>query len=701
MNYNLFISCPRGLEYLLEDEVKHLGLDVERVSPMGVYGEASQTVLYNLCIYSRLANRIQLILFQGEACNDQAITQLCKEFHWQTVFSHDKTFAVEFHGKSRQIRNTMYGAQLVKDGIVDHFKGLNLPRPTVDKNDAQIRIQAHLKHNQLTVSFDLCGYSLHQRGYRAKAGAAPIKENLACALLIRAQWPKLAEKGYALHDPCCGSGTLVIEAAMMAAGIAPGLLRNDQSLQHWAQHQPNLWQHLRESALAAVKPISNKITGSDKEKNMVYLARQNAEKAGVKALVSFEQQEMREGAADAEHGLVICNPPYGERLDDLTRLTPFYQQMGQVLAEQYPGWQAAILCSNQMLAKSIGLRANKQYNFHNGALEVKLYCFDIHENNRHLSVTQLSSGAEMLFNRLQKNARHLGKWAKKNDIHCYRLYDADLPEYAFAMDRYNDFLVIQEYKAPAKIADHKVEKRALEVLQTLPRALDLPAENIIFKQRQKQKGKSQYQKLNSDSQTITVKEGSALFKVNLYDYLDTGLFLDHRPIRLSFEKLKPGTRFLNCFCYTASASVHAALAGAKTWNVDMSRTYLNWAKDNFRLNRLTIDNNEFIQEDVLTWLKTCRQKFDVIFLDPPSFSNSKRMNDVFDVQVCHQSLIEDAMKLLAEDGVMYFSTNLRKFKLDASIAEHYQLEDISQQTIDVDFKKNPSIHHCFKLKNKI
>lgn len=241
MNYSLFVSCPKGLEYLLEEELKGLGLHITRVNPQGVYGEAGINVIYQLCLWSRIANRVQLILFSGYAANEQTLHHLCTEFHWQTVFTQDKTIAIEFHGSSDHIRNTMFGAQVVKDGIVDHFRRLKGVRPTVDKENPNILIHAYLKHDQITVSLDLTGYSLHQRGYRLQAGKAPIKENVAAALLMRAQWPKLAAKGYGFHDPFCGAGTLVIEAAMMAAQVAPGLIRHDQALHHWAQHQPTLW----------------------------------------------------------------------------------------------------------------------------------------------------------------------------------------------------------------------------------------------------------------------------------------------------------------------------------------------------------------------------------------------------------------------------------------------------------------------------
>lgn len=699
MNYSLFVSCPKGLEYLLEEELKALGLVVTRVSPQGVYGEASLLVIYQLCLWSRIANRVQLILFSGHTANEQALHQLCMEFHWQTVFSPDKTIAIEFHGASEHIRNTMYGGQVVKDGIVDHFRKLNGSRPSVDKEKPQILIHAYLKNDNLTVSFDLTGYSLHQRGYRSKAGAAPLKENVAAALLVRAKWPELAAQGYGLQDPFCGAGTLVIEAAMMAAHIAPGLLRQDQSLQYWAQHQNTLWEKLRTQALQQVKPLTVKLLGTDSDSRAIALAHSNAERAGVLPLVKFDTLAVNESRPLVEKGLLVCNPPYGERLGDTTQLVPVYQQLGVALHSHYQGWKSAVLTSNSVLAKAIGLRAGKQYTLFNGHLECKLYCFDISAENelKGRMGTTLSANAQMLLNRLEKNHNHLQKWAKKNQISCYRVYDADLPEYAYAIDIYNEYAVLQEYAAPSSIPVHTAEKRSLEVMQVVPRALGFDPDKLVVKQRKQQKGSEQYQKMDQTRHTMIVSEGQAKLKVNLYDYLDTGLFIDHRLLRLGFAKLTPGTRFLNCFCYTASASVHAALAGAITTNVDLSNTYLLWAEDNFRLNHLDLAKHQFVQYDCLEWMKISRDRFDVIFLDPPSFSNSKRMSDTLDVQRDHMSLVNGAMRLLNPDGVLYFSTNFRQFKLDPQLEEKYAVQDISSQTIDQDFKRNTKIHHCFKI----
>ncbi len=704
MNQPIFASCPKGLEYLLEQELQALGLSITHVSPQGVYGLASLETAYQLCLWSRIANRIQWILCQESCVNKDQIYQLCRQYPWSTYFSEHQSIHIEFHGSSADIRNTLFGAQLIKDGIVDHFRAIHGLRPSIARENADIRVHAYLKNDSLTLSLDMTGFSMHERGYRKEAGTAPIKENLAAAILMRAHWPNLATQNAGFFDPFCGSGTFVIEAAMMATHRAPGLLRHDQSFQSWLIHKPALWAQLKQDAIASIKPITIPLEGCDDDATLIQKAEANAARAGVQDCVRFHHQSVSHCKANATFGLLIGNPPYGERLGDVTPLVPLYQALGTTLSHQFQGWQAAILTTNPVLAKAIGLRSNKNYTFYNGAMACKLYCFNLDETNKlkhailpHPEPTMV---APMFANRLKKNHDHLKKWARKNNIQCYRLYDADLPEYAFAIDVYNDVVVIQEYHAPNSIAPHLVEQRRLDVLKATPLVLGLLPSQVVFKERMRQKGKDQYQKLNATQQYFVVDEGRAQFKINVHDYLDTGLFLDHRLMRFRLAKLPPHTRLLNCFCYTATASVHAALNGALTTNVDLSKTYLQWAQENFQLNHIDINKHQFIHEDCVDWLKRAKDRFDVIFCDPPSFSNSKRMEGVLDIQRDHQALIDACMRRLNPLGVLYFSTNLRSFKLDHEIINHYDVKDITPETIDIDFKRNPKIHKVFLITGK-
>ena len=701
MIYQVFVTAPKGLEYLLEDECRRLGLNIDRVSPQGVYGEGDLSVVYRLIIWSRIANRVNIVLFSGSAFDSPSIQNLVKQYPWQTVFSANKTFAIRFHGQSKAINNTMYGAQIVKDAIVDYFKLTQNVRPNVDKSSPDISLDVYLKNDMLTVCLDVVGHSLHQRGYRQSAGLAPIKENVAAALLMRAKWPELAEKGYHFYDPLSGSGTIVIEAAMMAANIAPGILADKPKLAHWVGHDASLWAHMRTHALSAIKKPLISLLGQDILPSVIEKAKENANRAGVSRLVQFEVKGLKDMTRPFDKAVVVTNPPYGERLEEMTTVLPIYALLVKRLYQHCQGYEVNMLTNNPMLAKATGLRLPKQYAFYNGAIPCHLYCTTLSEK-QHLkgekSETGVSKGADMFQNRLMKNMQSLKKWKEVNHVEAYRLYDADMPEYAFAIDCYQDYVVLQEYKAPLTIAPHQAEKRRLEVLQTVPKTLEIPHSHMIVKERQAQKGKAQYTKFSKQHKRIVVREGQIQCWVNLTDYVDTGLFLDHRLLRLSFEKLTAGQKFLNLFCYTGVASLHAAKQGAQTVNVDMSKTYLSWAEDNFELNKLPLNRHQFIAMDVKKWLPLTRDKFDVIFLDPPSFSNSKRMEGVLDIQRDHVFLIKDCMRLLKNDGVLYFSTNLSSFKLSSEVSQLFALTDITAKTIDLDFKRNQSIHRCYEIR---
>ncbi len=703
--FSILISCPRGLEYLLQDELLPFGLSNVRVSPQGVFADAPLETLYRICLWSRLANRIQIILFSASIRTAKDLHQSCYDYNWPNEFEAHRTIAVEFHGSSEEIRNAMFGAQVVKDAIIDCFRDRVGSRPCVDRDHPNILIHAHLKKDILTISLDFTGYSLHQRGYRLDALKAPLKENIAAAMLIRANWPKLCEQGYLLYDPCCGSGTLVIEAAMMAANIAPGLLREDQRFIYWSQHDEALWQAKRLETGHEKKPLSKRFMGSDIDKKAIIAATMNAERAGLSAYIDWQVGPFKQShPPQGSPGLVICNPPYGERLSKPDDLVPLYQSLGQMLHEFYTGWSAAVLTSSPVLAKAMGLRATKQYRLYNGALDCKLYCIELGADNQLRDMSQPKSylpppseQATMFANRLKKNLIHLQKWAKREQIQCYRIYDADIPEYAFAIDLYNDFVVLQEYAAPDSIPAEVAATRSKEVVQEVQRVLGFLPEKVVLKQRQQQKGTQQYEKHAKTNKFMVVNEGSAKLQVNLHDYLDTGLFLDHRRLRRYFASLPARTKFLNCFCYTGTASVFAAMAGATTTNVDLSNTYLNWAKANFELNQLNTARHQFIQEDCMVWLQQCSERFDVIFLDPPSFSNSKRMKQTMSIQRDHNLLIDASMRLLNPGGILYFSTNFRRFKLAPELSNAYEVENITTSTIDLDFKRNQRIHHCFKI----
>ena len=394
---------------------------------------------------------------------------------------------------------------------------------------------------------------------------------------------------------------------------------------------------------------------------------------------------------------MVSNPPYGERLGELAELIPLFAQWGTQLKAHWQGWQVTLLSSNRDLLRILKLRGNKDYAMNNGKLECRLVNYSLDEAN----CQQFGNDAtnHEFANRLRKNLKKLSGWIKKQQTDCYRIYDADLPDYNVAIDRYGDWLVVQEYAPPKNVDLDKARRRLQEVLLHLPAVTGIGPKNIVLKVREQQKGTKQYQKFDKRDERMQVYENGAKFWVNLHDYLDTGLFLDHRITRQIVAQRANGKDVLNLFAYTGSVSVFAAKGGARSvTTVDLSNTYLNWARDNFALNKLQ-GAYQFIQDNCVEWLQTHTGKYDLIFIDPPSFSNSKRMQTTWDVQRDHVALLTAAHACLKPGGEIIFSNNRRGFKIDnaALQALGFTVQEISQQTLPEDFARNPHIHKCWTL----
>lgn len=406
---------------------------------------------------------------------------------------------------------------------------------------------------------------------------------------------------------------------------------------------------------------------------------------------------------------MICNPPYGERLGTTPALIALYSVFGQRLKQQFAGWNASIFSGEPELLNCLRLRSARQFKAKNGPLECVKKNYLISENadkrsdlDENLQFSQNAQVAPDFANRLTKNIKKIEKWAKQQGLDAYRLYDADLPEYNLAVDRYGDHIVVQEYAAPKNIDENKARQRLLDAVSATLYVTGVETNKLVLKVRQRQKGTNQYEKLANKGDYFFVNEYGAKLWVNLTDYLDTGLFLDHRLTRKMVGEMAKGKTFLNLFAYTGSATVHAALNGAKsTTTVDMSNTYLNWAEQNLELNNISLRNYRLHQADCLQWLADCRERFELIFVDPPTFSNSKRMENSWDVQRDHIALMKQLKRILTANGTIVFSNNKRGFKMDFDGLAELGLtaENISHKTLPLDFERNPHIHNCWIVKH--
>ncbi|HII3805037.1 bifunctional 23S rRNA (guanine(2069)-N(7))-methyltransferase RlmK/23S rRNA (guanine(2445)-N(2))-methyltransferase RlmL [Pasteurella multocida] len=713
----LFATTARGFEELLKVELTDLGAMDCQITQGGVHFHADEETQYRVLLWTRLASRILLPIVTCKVYSDLDLYSAVVGQNWLDYFDEKVHFMVDFNGTNREIRHTQFGAMRVKDGIVDYFERVGKPRPNVDKSQPDIRIHAYLNREELVISLDLSGEALHMRGYREDTGKAPLRETLAAAIVLRSGW----QLGTPLVDPMCGSGTLLIEAAQMQANIAPQLHRLHWGFDFWKGHNQQAWDKVKGEAIELAEQTFNQnqkanFYGCDLDHRVLQKAKRNAQNAGVAHLIQWQQGDVAalKNPFVEEKGTVICNPPYGERLGTTPALIALYSVFGQRLKQQFADWNVSIFSGEPALLDCLRLRSHRQFKAKNGPLDCVQKNYHIsprttasEENTQNLpEIDRTLTSAQVAVdfaNRLQKNSKKIEKWAKQQGINAYRLYDADLPEYNLAVDRYDDHIVVQEYAAPKNIDENKARQRLLDAVTATLQVTGVETNKLILKVRQKQKGTNQYEKLANKGDYFYVNEYGAKLWVNLTDYLDTGLFLDHRLTRKMLGEMAKGKDVLNLFAYTGSATVHMALGGAKsTTTVDMSNTYLNWAEQNLLLNELEGKQHKLIQADCLQWLARCDRQFDLIFVDPPTFSNSKRMEDSWDVQRDHIKLMTQLKRILRPNGTIVFSNNKRGFKMDVEGLETIGLSavDITAKTLPLDFERNKQIHNCWVVRLK-
>lgn len=709
----LVITCAGGLENFLLQEIQSIAGDSYQLVRGAVEGPVELKNLYDFCLWSRIASRILLPIAEFTYKNEDDFYHNLRQVHWQSHFSLNESVAISTSKDSSVKVNTQFLTYRTKDAIMDYFRHFQGDRPNVDTRNPDIRIHVHFDRETVQVSLDLAGDPLHKRGYRVAQNDAPLKETLAAALLMSAGWPD-AEYPQ-LIDPMCGSGTLLIEGAMMQAGMAPGLVRKRFGFEAWAYHDETLWQDAVNRA--AAKDISEdfqfQIKGYDSDNASIQAAMKNIAAAGLEGNIHVERRELAQfgvrGGSGAL-GMVVSNPPYGERLDKDADLIFLYRAIARRLQENCEHWRAAIITNDVEYADALQLENPQTQRVFNGPIRCVIRSGEIIKRSSHQCVPVSpnlqhdcidAAPARDLLNRIKKNLKGLQKWVLKEQVTAYRVYDADIPEYNMAVDWYNGHLHVQEYAPPKSVSPEKAQQRLQDAQESLKRFFDIPFSHIHVKSRQRQKGKTQYQKLNETRRMLPIDEAGALLLVNLDDYLDTGLFLDHRPTRVRMQSLAKGARFLNLFCYTGAATVHAAIGGAKkTLSVDMSATYLQWARNNLYLNGCAESNHQLLRSDCMEWLKKTNDQFDLIFVDPPTFSNSKRMQGFFDVQQSQVELLDLAMKRLEPGGLLIFSNNFNRFELEAELMERYDVEDITRESLPPDFTRGKPIHRCWEFRHK-
>jgi len=701
-------TCGAGLERLVAEEIKGFqGQDIS-LGRGSVSWSGQLESGYRACLWSRFSSRILLELAQFIPANEEDLYGKIRKIDWQDHLTTKTTFSVDCSlGAGAPFRHSMYTALKVKDGVADYFRSINGTRPHVQVRRPGVRINVHADSDRTRVSIDLSGESLHKRGYRLEKGEAPLKETLAAAIIVLSGWDGRSP----LLDPLCGSATLLIEAAMILGDSAPGLGRSYFGMQGWRGHDAGIWARLVSEAVEREEAGHAKswpeLAGGDGSRLAVRQARFNIKNAGLEDKITVTRKELFELSSPGGEGCLVCNPPYGERLSDRDVVKYLYRFMGNRLQESFHGWSVGLFTSNPDLADMTGLQWREKHQIFNGPIACRLFVGSIEPRptqSFQWAVSSLEPGEETsdFANRLRKNLKKMIGWAKKEGVECFRVYDRDMAEYNVSIDLYGKWVHVQEYAAPSSINEHLAAERFQIVLHGIRQVLGAGRDRVYIKTRKRQKGRTQYQKkTKKKTKLYEVREGACSFLVNFTDYLDTGLFLDHRPTRLRIGREAAGKRFLNLYGYTGSATVHAVLGGAvSSTTVDLSTTYLHWAEKNFSLNGIYPDQHRLVHSDCLQWLRENSDYYDLIFVDPPTFSNTRKKSRVFDLQKDHLQLLNLAMSRLRDNGLLIFSTNFRSFKLDGRLVEKYLCKNIGKKSIPRDFENSPHVHQCWEMRHK-
>ncbi|MFP4463294.1 MAG: bifunctional 23S rRNA (guanine(2069)-N(7))-methyltransferase RlmK/23S rRNA (guanine(2445)-N(2))-methyltransferase RlmL [Guyparkeria sp.] len=730
-NWAVEVIAPPGLETALAEELRHLTGEALSDRPFGASGELPVEAVYRILADSLIAGRVYLPVARGRATQSDELYELADSVDWSAHLGAGDSLSVSATGGNEALRHTGFIATRVKDAIVDQFRAATGQRPDVDSEAPGLRLHCHVTGNgEASLAIELSNGSLHRRGYRADGGEAPLRENLAAGLLWRARWPQLASLGGGLFDPMCGSGTFLTEAALALWGLPDALRRQRPGSPAWRGHQSEV----RASILAdaprtwlETPPARGAlaIVGQDRDPLQLAAAHANIEAAGLGEAIELVHADsfrapIPASLHDLDTGLLISNVPFGQRIDD-THDEAEWTALCSRWVNSLPGWYWGILRAAESEA-TWPLRFDKRLMVLHGGVEVEFLRGQFSDKSLRapsgphaLAGRLIEQGrrgeydAGDFANRLRKNWKQRKPLVKQGE-NALRVYDADLPDFKLAVDWYRTedgeiWLDIQEYQAPKQIDPQKARARLAAAVAVAVEVLSVDPDCVVVRQRARQSGRQQYGRLGGEHIERVLRERDTRLSINLTDYLDVGLFIDHRLVRDRVAELSRGKRLLNLFCYTGSASVRAAVAGAAaTTSVDLSNTYLDWAERNFALNGIEVDgDHRLLRADVLRWLShppRDGERFDVIFLDPPSFSNSKAMDDTLDVQRDHPGLIHACLPYLAPNGVLVFSNNRKGFTLHPSIESRFQIDDISKKTLPRDFARTPERRFVCEIRRR-
>jgi 23S rRNA (guanine2445-N2)-methyltransferase / 23S rRNA (guanine2069-N7)-methyltransferase len=739
----LIATAAAGTEAVVKRELAALGYPARTVTPGRLLFRGDVAAICRANLWLRAGERVLIQTGSFPATDFGVLFDGTAAIEWEQWLPPNAEFPVAGRSHRSQLSSVPACQKIVKKSVVERLKKAHRAEE-LPETGPRCAIEISLRDDIATLTLDTTGVGLHKRGYRRLVGEAQLRETLAAVLVQLSYW----RPGRVLVDPFCGTGTIPIEAALIGRNMAPGLHR-EFAAESWPTFDERHWRQARDEAHDSIRPpLEERLLGYDIDADVLSLARYHAEQAGVAQDIHWQQRPFSDLRAKAQYGCIITNPPYGERMGADAEIEQLYRQFPLVL-RRLPTWSHYILSSRADLEELVGQQADRRRKLYNGPLECTYYQFhgppprdgetigirataapaddddavhDDEETGTH-PASDLSEverkpramptagpafgglkqesarQAEEFANRLRNRARHFRRWPTKRGITCFRLYERDVPDVPLVVDRYEHALHIAEFerphdRSPAQHADW------LDLMaRTAAKVLEVPRDLVFVKHRDRQRGAEQYARVDDRQARLVVNEGGLKFIVNLSDYVDTGLFLDHRITRQLVREAAAGKRVLNLFAYTGSFSVYAAAGGAlSTTTVDKSATYVDWARENLQLNGFAGAEHNVVRSDIRAFFDrlSARDMWDLAVVDPPTFSNTKGVENDWDVQRDHAGLLERLATHVAPAGVVFFSTNSRRFKLEEAALGSYTIRDITRQTIPEDFR-NERIHKCWKL----
>ena len=749
-------TCPKGFEKLLAEELASFHIPQVRQLRGQVAFGGELADAYRACLWSRLASRVLLVLARVGAADADALYEGVQSIDWSAHLAPGATFVIDSHGTNDNLRNTQFVALRSKDAISDQLFSARGMRPVVNTDAPDVIVDVRLQRERATVSIDLTGEPLFHRGYDSRAArkVAPLRADYAAMVLAAGRWYRNVRHGApVLAALWAGQGAVLVEAAAEALDRAPGLLRARWGFEGWAGHDADAWDELLAEAderATAGEKNSLALYACDTRPGAEAACRGALRAAGLDCELTFAPAaEVLDAArAAGDDALVTCDLSWLSE-DDLALEASALTAMSAAA-----GMNVAALVRDSSVDAAVQAAPAAVFDVIQGREPAHVRCFDAVPGQAAPEpacvtlaggerVPVLVPASDQFAARLAKVAKLRAKWARREDVSCYRVYDADLPDYAVAIELYQGldgkgrWLQVSEYAAPKEIDADLARRRLMDVLAIAPRVMGIDPSNVNLRVRTRARGGSQYADEGSAAATPAagefsrlrgqradmrnrhkpsltdlprgahlIDEGGLTFEVNFSARLDCGIFLDHRDTRAEVREMMKKTlgskRFLNLFAYTGTATCYAADGGAKfTTTVDLSRPSLDWARRNMARNGFTGPEHEFVQADVIQWVseqRHTRNRWDLVFCDVPTFSNSQRMKkSSWDVQRDHSELIIGVSRLLTRNGCAIFSCNLRGFKPDVEALQKagVVIEDITASTIPEDFKRNAKIHHAY------